>query len=176
MWQRKLHGVMPWAVTSSSPNPSRRPGLLRRYVSWGYVCPLCSYRQGSCLGHHTERDHEGAGGVYCSHHLRRGSPDNQPRGQHDSGYCSMLGGEAGICSRCACSNGQRQQSHEYPFGGAGHSTPHMGRVAHASPMWCTQLPWSASLVHPCCRLRSESARLWLWSPPASGWSPPRRHP
>src|SRR5262245_12211716 len=25
-------------------------------------------------------------------------------------------------------------------------------------------------------LTSESARLWLWSPPASGWSPPRRRP
>jgi hypothetical protein len=32
-----------------------------------------------------------------------------------------------------------------------------------------------SLLTPSA-LTSESGRLWLWSPPASGWSPPRRRP
>src|SRR5215471_15409516 len=39
---------------------------------------------------------------------------------------------------------------------------------------CSQYPaygqgstYFSHLVHPCCRLKSESARLWLWSPPAS---------
>ena len=63
-----------------------------------------------------------------------------------------------------------------PFGGAAHSTPACGQAADASPMWCTQPPWTASLVHLCCRLRSESAHLLRWSSPASGWSPPRRRP
>src|SRR5262245_44733498 len=57
----------------------------------------------------------------------------------------------------------RRRCLQYPACGQGST--------YFSP-WCTQPPWTASLVHLGCRLRSESGRLWLWSPPASGWSPP----
>ena len=42
-------------------------------------------------------------------------------------------------SMLTCSNGQRQQAHECPFGGAAHSAPHLGRAAHAFPTWCTRV-------------------------------------
>jgi hypothetical protein len=77
------------------------------------------------------------------------------------------------CWRAPMVNGSR---HTDTFRRRCSQYPACGQAADASPMWCTQPPWTASLVHLCCRLRFESGRLWLWSPPASGWSPPRRRP